>query len=364
MWTDDEQISSDERRVDHGYNLERLRGWRRQRRLSFSGMITHLSVRNFKRFASLDVDLAPITILAGLNGSGKTTVLQAITLWDHATRYCENRNATPIDHRNLTAIPAHRTNDLWHESRTRDGRTRVRMSVAATATSDPDDLLTPDQWERGFEFTCKDERIISARISSSGSSSGDVSGGGTWLGLDQPPAFITSATSAMAAEHRLERGAVNVRFGDGRAGEVIRSFASELWLSDGGEDRWAVMAKRAQQITGVRFSAPSFDHNRGEVGIDGETASELSLGLSSAGAGSLHVLLFLAAAEINRGGVVLLDCIDAFLDAPSRERVYRLMAELSIKQGTQFIVTTRNGLTPYAALLPEAEWRTVPMDVV
>ena len=321
-------------------------------------MITRLSVRNFKRFASLDVDLAPVTIINGLNGSGKTTLLQAITLWDHATRYCEQRKSTPIDHRTLTAIPVRRAHDLWHESRTRDGRSRVRMSVAATATSDPDDLLTPDQWERGFEFTCKDERIINARISNSG----DVSGGGTWLWLDQPPVFVTSSPAAMIAEPHLERGAVNVRFGDGRAGEAIRSFASELWLSgDEGKERWAAIMELAQQITGIRFSEPSFVYNRGEVEIDSEVAPQVALGLPSVGAGPLQVLLFLVAAETNRGGVVLLDCIDAYLDAPSRNRIYGLMAEFSVERGTQFIVTTRHELAAYSALMPDAEWTVLPM---
>ena len=43
-------------------------------------MITKLGLWNFKCFASLDLELRPLTILTGINGAGKSTVLQALLL--------------------------------------------------------------------------------------------------------------------------------------------------------------------------------------------------------------------------------------------------------------------------------------------
>lgn len=43
-------------------------------------MITALEIAGFKRFASCKLELAPLTILAGLNGTGKTSVIQALLL--------------------------------------------------------------------------------------------------------------------------------------------------------------------------------------------------------------------------------------------------------------------------------------------
>jgi predicted ATPase len=43
-------------------------------------MISALSIRNFKCFESLDLQLRPLTVLTGINGSGKSTVLQALLL--------------------------------------------------------------------------------------------------------------------------------------------------------------------------------------------------------------------------------------------------------------------------------------------
>jgi predicted ATPase len=43
-------------------------------------MITGLGIRNFKCFQALDLELRPLTVLTGINGTGKSTVLQALLL--------------------------------------------------------------------------------------------------------------------------------------------------------------------------------------------------------------------------------------------------------------------------------------------
>ncbi|SHN70057.1 AAA family ATPase [Desulfovibrio litoralis] len=44
-------------------------------------MINNIHMQNFKCFTDVSLSLRPITILAGLNSSGKSTVLQAIRMW-------------------------------------------------------------------------------------------------------------------------------------------------------------------------------------------------------------------------------------------------------------------------------------------
>jgi predicted ATPase len=43
-------------------------------------MISALKIVGFKRFSSCSLELAPLTILTGLNGAGKTTIIQALLL--------------------------------------------------------------------------------------------------------------------------------------------------------------------------------------------------------------------------------------------------------------------------------------------
>ena len=43
-------------------------------------MLTGLELGNFKCFESLQLHLAPLTILCGVNGAGKSSVIQALLL--------------------------------------------------------------------------------------------------------------------------------------------------------------------------------------------------------------------------------------------------------------------------------------------
>ena len=45
-------------------------------------MLTKLTVRNFKRFDSVEIELGNPVVFIGPNNSGKTTALQALAFWD------------------------------------------------------------------------------------------------------------------------------------------------------------------------------------------------------------------------------------------------------------------------------------------
>ena len=49
-------------------------------------MLTHLTVRNFKRFESVDIELGSPVVFFGPNNSGKTSAMQALALWDIGLR--------------------------------------------------------------------------------------------------------------------------------------------------------------------------------------------------------------------------------------------------------------------------------------
>ncbi|MGO8680441.1 MAG: AAA family ATPase [Limisphaerales bacterium] len=51
-------------------------------------LIRKVHIENFKRWESLDAELKPLDCLVGPNNSGKTTLLQALALFDFGVHHC------------------------------------------------------------------------------------------------------------------------------------------------------------------------------------------------------------------------------------------------------------------------------------
>jgi ABC-type multidrug transport system ATPase subunit len=93
-------------------------------------MLTKLSVRNFKRFGSVEIELGNPVVFIGPNNSGKTTALQALAFWDIGLKRWnekrkgkispEKRPGVTINRRDLIAIPVPDAKLLWRELNVRD----------------------------------------------------------------------------------------------------------------------------------------------------------------------------------------------------------------------------------------------------
>jgi len=81
-------------------------------------MLTKLTVRNFKLFDEVEIELGERVVFVGPNNSGKTSALQALALWNVGVRrWVEKRGAgnvpkeragVTINRRDLIALaPAH-----------------------------------------------------------------------------------------------------------------------------------------------------------------------------------------------------------------------------------------------------------------
>ena len=99
-------------------------------------MLTRLSIRNFKRFGEVEIELGSPVVFIGPNNSGKTSAMQALALWDIGLkRWNEKRSGktTPekrpgvtVNRRDLAAIPIPYAKLLWRNLHVRDVQTSLR----------------------------------------------------------------------------------------------------------------------------------------------------------------------------------------------------------------------------------------------
>ena len=315
-------------------------------------MLTKLTIRNFKRFGEVEIELGSPVVFIGPNNSGKTSAMQALALWDIGLkRWNEKRSgkkSTPekrpgvtVNRRDLVAIPIPAANLLWRGLHVRDvhrvnGQQRtsnIRIDITVEG-------VTNDQsWRCGLEFDYANDESFYCRPLR-------LSDGKTPDRLPVPEeagsvqiAFLPPMSGLAATETRLDDGAVNVRIGEGRTAEVLRNLCFRL--CEGQPSLWNRLVKQIENLFGSKLRPPRYIVERGEIAMTyHEHSAELDL--SSAGRGLQQTLLLLAYMYANPGSVLLLDEPDAHLEILRQRQIYRLLTDVARASDSQIIAASHS----------------------
>ena len=180
-------------------------------------MLTRLAVRNFKLFEEIELDLGQQVVLTGRNNSGKSTVFQALALWDVGLkRWLEKRGAGDIPKRPGVTV-------------NRRDLIALRSSCGATSTPTP---APGTRTEGSGRSTCESRSSSTGLIGHAASNSTTPTKSRSTANGERMPvpeaardvrvAYLPPMSLA-ANETRLDQGAINVRLGEGRTAEVLRN---------------------------------------------------------------------------------------------------------------------------------------------
>src|SRR6266404_7501720 len=128
-------------------------------------MLTRLTIRNFKRFQNVSIELGKAVVLIGPNNCGKTTALQALALWDIGIRRWnekrkgkslpEKRPGVTVNRRDLFSIPVPSANLLWLDlhvrdvSRTEEDGRRTQKTENVNVEIVVDGVVNGNSWSCG-----------------------------------------------------------------------------------------------------------------------------------------------------------------------------------------------------------------------
>ena len=314
-------------------------------------MLTKLTIRNFKRFEEVEIELGNPVVFVGPNNSGKTSALQALALWDLGLKRWNEKRAgqkTPekrpgvaVNRRDLTAAPVPVANLLWRDLHTRnvlveDGRQRTE-NIRVDVVVDGHD--NEGVWSCGLEFDYANAESFYCRPLR-------LSVGRTPKRMSVPEqassvrlAYLPSMSGLAANEARIDPGAVNVRLGEGRTSEVLRNVCHRLHTEQ--PDAWDFVAQTIERLFGVQIDRPRYVADRGEVAMEYREGRVL-LDLSSSGRGLQQTLLLLSYLALNPKTVLLLDEPDAHLEALRQREIYRLVREVAEERDSQILVASHS----------------------
>lgn len=326
-------------------------------------MLTELIVKNFKRFGDVEIELGNPVVFIGPNNSGKTSALQALSLWDvglkrwtekRKTKTASKRPGVTVNRRDLITIPVPNANLLWRDLHVRDVRRRG-PTVVETKNIRIDIIvegITEDvAWSCGFEFDYANEESFYCRPLRLAE--------GKDLERMQIPdkaesvriAYLPPMSGLAATEDRLDPGSINVRIGEGRTAEVLRNLCYKISEHRGKE--WNDLAKHIERLFGVDLDKPEYVAERGEI-VMAYKEHGIRLDLSSSGRGLQQTLLLLSYMYANPGAVLLLDEPDAHLEILRQRQIYQLLTDVAETTGSQIIAASHSEI-----LLNEAADRDV-----
>jgi predicted ATPase len=314
-------------------------------------MLTKITIRNFKCFDEVVVDLADPVVFIGPNNSGKTTALQALALWEIGIKRWnmkrkgkanpEKRPGVTINRRDLVAVPVPNAKFLWNSLHVRDTRRVKGKSETQNIRMDiiVEGITNDNKWKCGLEFDYANEESFYCRPLRL-SDAGDP---------DRMPvpeeagriniAFLPPMSGLAANETRLDEGAVNVRVGEGRTAEVLRNLCYKI--SQGKKEHWDKLSDRIKSFFGVTIEEPQLIPERGEIEMNYlEKGSRLDI--SCSGRGLQQTLLLLSYMYANPGSVLLLDEPDAHLEILRQRQMYRFLTGEARKNGSQVIAASHS----------------------
>jgi len=326
-------------------------------------MITRFTIANFKRLDSATLELGNAVVLIGPNNSGKTSALQAMTLWDVGWRRwvekrddsaASERSGVTINRRDLYPIPIPSARLLWNDlhtqdTKTEDGKQRTEK-VYITLTADG--VHEDKPWTCSMEFYYANEESFYCRLKDT--PDGKVPAGARGHSI----VFLPPMSGLTEREHRKEGGEISVLIGEGRTAEVLRNLC---WQLSSREDKraWKTLVEHIHDLFRITLQEPIYIKERAELSLGYREESGVELDLSSSGRGCQQVLLLLSYMLANPGAILLLDEPDAHLEILRQRDVYNLLTDIAAQQGSQIIAASHSEI-----VLQEAAERDVVMAFV
>ena len=317
-------------------------------------MITKVKVRYFKLFKEMEFDLSERIILAGPNNSGKTTLLQAIAVWNLGLRRwidkrgpeskVKDRTGVPITRKDFTAIPLREMKLLWTDTLAYLKKDEIPGRAAGTPRAMEITLEGKDgesDWKLTLEFRYQGSEQIYVKPSEDTIS--DLQRVSEQFSVVHVPPF-----SGIGAEETIHtRPYQELLVGQGKPGDILRNLLVEVHQQD--KEKWKELCKQIEEIFGYRLLPPQYEgkpfilceylpgipHGLGKGGFP-------QLDMASAGSGFHQVLMMLAFFYARPSTLLLLDEPDAHLHVILQKQIYDRLRQIAAKRRCQLIIATHS----------------------
>lgn len=315
-------------------------------------MITKITIKNFRQIEYQTIDLAQSVVIVGPNNGGKSTLLQAISLFALAIKAWnthraskkskgQTKSSAAINLHDLLNIPVSDIRELWRNLTVKEGATNeagkpisknIRITIIAEG------YTNNQTWETGFEFGYANNALIYARLTQNDQG----------LSYNFPPVlsdenigYLPSVAGLKPTEDKLEIGSILRHIGNGNTSNVLRNVCYLLYDKNDKSD-WQRLVKAIDSLFKVELNAPQYIPATGLLEMTYKEGAKKSMDLSSLGSGAKQAILLFAYLFAFPNTVNLLDEPDAHLEVIRQSNIYDKISDLAKERNSQLIIASHS----------------------
>ncbi|MBB6004734.1 ATP-dependent endonuclease [Arcicella rosea] len=311
-------------------------------------MITRVLINNFKKLENVEFPLSQSLVIIGPNNSGKSTIFQALCLWEigvtnyiiaHKKNDLDRRGFVVINRKDLLNSPISDARFLWKNKKVTehlDKKTQhIKLEIELQGENDG------AKWNCKVEFTFTNAESFTCRIVSGLKEITNLyeNDKGIHFGFLQPMSGISSV------EDKLPQGAIDRRLGEGKTAEVLRNICYEVLYPEinklDSEGNWKKLCSAIKTMFGAELQRPEFIKVNGTIQLE-YVENGIRYDISSGGRGFQQMLLLLAYMFASPNTILLLDEPDAHLEVIRQRQAFQLINELAHKNNTQIVIASHS----------------------
>ena len=319
-------------------------------------MITRLTLRNFKNVYEQVYDFTAFDLLVGRNNSGKSTVLQALAIWQfcvdefHRSKRGGSKGIQVVLP-NFTALPLPEFNLLWKDRTDRsypllDGKRKQEFILIEMVV----------EWRRagggsgtfGVQLRYHSPQTIYAIPIGGWNAFRDCE-----KARDLPKiAYVPPFSGLEPTEKRLDDGPIRQQVGKGQPGSVLRNLLLRVCPTPGKApdgraskdyappDDWAELASTVKRWFNVDLHTPQYEAGKDVyISVDyGQRGKDYDI--IAGGSGFHQTLTLLAFLYGYKPTTILLDEPDAHLHVNLQREILDFFKRKSHERDTQFLIAT------------------------
>jgi len=315
-------------------------------------MITKISITNFKKLERINFSASQSVVIIGPNNSGKTTVFQALCLWEIGVTnflYAYKKNDLNrhgfivINRKDLLNSPISDARFLWRDKKvtekTKDKPTNhIRLIVELEGDTNG------KKWKCKTEFVISNAESFTCRITTGLQEMVELFENLKGIHF----CFLQPMSGISTTEDKLTQGSIDRKLGEGKTAEVLRNICYEILNPEiqrdeayNPQESWEKLCTAVKIMFGAELQQPEFIKSTGLIQLE-YIENNIRYDISSAGRGFQQTLLLFAYMYANPNTILLLDEPDAHLEVIRQRQIFQMISEVANDVNSQLFIASHS----------------------